>query len=647
MAKLNNISNSTALDFGFSFEEFSTGMNGVYGSVDSMFSTMFNSGIPVYGQNPDGSYYANWSDGTELWAKGSMGTSSATIQEFSLSKDDVEFFFIGSGKVSVNTNTGEISVSTIKVSEIYVGDGSNTGYGQAYQGSLTIDPDTLSLNGTIKTAYLIAGNTPEEPGDAYCIRLTGSVTMTNDEFSGGSVTGIAWGSMTMGNDNPQFTWTSEITGLKIDAVALMNAVQTGGFDALPSLIYGGNDTLVGTAGDDLLAAFAGNDKIDGGAGDDHIYGGAGNDTIVGGAGNDTIFGDVSAPDASEEPVAGNDKITDQEGDNTVYAGNGNNGITLGAGNDYVVVGDGTDKIALGEGGATATLSVAPTLASIGDAEFPGQLFHNVAFAGDGKKSVTAGAGDDYIAAGNGNNALSAGNGDNVIRTGDGNNKITTGSGDDVVIAGNGNNNITVGDGANQVETGNGNNKVTSGTGDDDIQAGSGNDTITAGNGNNSIDAGAGNNKITVGEGNDTVEAGSGNDTVKLGLGADTANLGAGKNTIDLGKDNATDTVEFDADFFAAVKAGLAASNTVSNFSAGDELWFDLAGLELTAGDIAVGSTAEIAGAVIGLDVSTGKLYYDADGAGTESAATLIGSIKGAGIKESFSIQDDGTVHFAL
>lgn len=514
-------------------------------------------------------------------------------------------------------------------------------------GSLTIDPDTLSLNGSIKTAYLMAGNTPEEPGDAYCIRLTGSISMTNDEFSGGSVTGIAWGSMTTGDSDPQFTWTSEITGLKIDAVTLMNAVQAGGFDALPSLIYGGNDTLVGTTGDDLLAAFAGNDKIDGGTGNDEIYGGAGNDTIVGGAGNDTIFGDVSAPGVSEEIVAGNDKITDQEGDNTVYAGNGNNSITLGTGNDYVEVGDGTDKIALGEGGATATLSVVPTLATIGDVEFSDREFHNVAFAGDGKKSVTAGSGDDYIAAGDGNNGLSAGNGDNVIRSGDGNNKITAGSGDDVVIAGNGNNNVTVGDGTNRVEVGNGNNKVTSGSGNDDIQAGSGNDTITAGNGDNTIDAGGGNNKITVGDGNDWVEAGAGNDTAKLGLGADTVNLGAGKNTIDLGKDSATDMVEFDADFFAAVEAGLAASNAISNFSAGDELWFDLAGLALTADDIAVGSAAEIAGAVIGLEASTGKLYYDADGAGTESAAIQIGLLKGTGIKESVSIQDDGTVHFGL
>lgn len=642
MAKFNNISDSTALDFGFSFEEFSTGMSSVYGSVDSMFYTIMTS-YPDNGSIQSG--YATWGDGTQLEATASMSGTSGTITEFSLNNGEVEFFFLGEAKFS--QSNGEISVSPIKVKEIYVGDSSNTGYGQAYQGNLTIDPDTLSLNGTIKTAYLIAGNTPEEPGDAYCIRLTGSVTMTNDEFSGGSVTGIAWGSMTMGDGDPQFTWTSEITGLKIDAVTLMNAVQAGGFDALPSLIYGGNDTLVGTTGDDLLAAFAGNDKIDGGAGDDAIYGGAGNDTIVGGAGNDTIFGDVSAPGVSEEIIAGNDKITDQEGDNTVYAGNGNNNITLGTGNDYVEVGGGTDKIALGEGGATATLSVAPSVASIGDAEFAEREFHNVTFAGDGKKSVTAGSGDDYIAAGDGNNGLSAGNGDNVIRTGDGNNKITSGSGNDVVIAGNGNNNVTVGDGANQVEVGNGNNKITSGTGDDDIHAGSGNDTITAGNGVNHIDAGAGNNKITTGDGNDQVEAGAGNDTAKLGLGADTVDLGAGKNTIDLGKDNATDTVEFDADFFAAVEAGLAASNAVSNFSAGDELWFDLAGLALTAADIAVGSAADIAGAVIGLEISTGKLYYDADGAGTESAAIQIGLLKGAGIKEDFSIHDDGTLHFGL
>lgn len=514
-------------------------------------------------------------------------------------------------------------------------------------GSLTIDPLNQVMNGSVKTAYLMAGNTPEEPGDAYYIQLTGKMTMTNDEFTGGSVTGIAWGSMTTGDDKPLFTPTSQVTGLKIDAVTLMNAVEAGGFDALPTFIFSGNDTLVGTTDNDLLAAFAGNDKIDGGAGDDAIYGGAGNDTIVGGAGNDTIFGDVSAPGVSEEIIAGNDKITDQEGDNTVYAGNGNNNITLGTGNDYVEVGGGTDKIALGEGGATATLSVAPSVASIGDAEFAEREFHNVTFAGDGKKSVTAGSGDDYIAAGDGNNGLSAGNGDNVIRTGDGNNKITSGSGNDVVIAGNGNNNVTVGDGANRVEVGNGNNKVTSGSGNDDIQAGNGNDTITAGNGDNSIDAGAGNNKITVGDGNDWIEAGAGNDTAKLGLGADTVNLGAGKNTIDLGKDNATDTVEFDADFFAAVEAGLAASNAVSNFSAGDELWFDLAGLGLTASDIAVGSAADIAGAVIGLEISTGKLYYDADGAGTESAAIQIGLLKGAGIKEDFSIHDDGTVHFGL
>lgn len=57
MAKLNNISNSTALDFGFSFNEFSTGMSSVYGSVDSMFGTLMNF-YPSYENGDSDSYYA-------------------------------------------------------------------------------------------------------------------------------------------------------------------------------------------------------------------------------------------------------------------------------------------------------------------------------------------------------------------------------------------------------------------------------------------------------------------------------------------------------------------------------------------------------------------------------------------------------------
>ena len=113
----------------------------------------------------------------------------------------------------------------------------------------------------------------------------------------------------------------------------------------------------------------------------------------------------------------------------------------------------------------------------------------------------------------------------------------------------------------------------------------------------------------------------GNDSAKVGAGADQVDLGSGTNKIDLGADTDHDTVTFGWDFLAAVtdnNVATKAFNSVSNFNTGDTAWFNLEDIgSLTADQIDVSAHASTTAGnhVIVLDTSTGKLYYDADGAG--------------------------------
>lgn len=705
MAVFNNVSNSTIFNPNFAFADFISGIHTAENSLGDL-ANLITTQTPYFQSNPDGSFSASWNDSkqTYLWGEGSYSDSTgiATLKMFELGNNTGLDIGISGGNIKIDTNTGTVS-SAITAKEVWID--SADGYSIAYHGTLKLDVETGTVSGSLKDVYMACDNGDPNSEASYYVKLSGSVTMdANGNFSAGNVTGIEWGSVNFNTENPVFSVTNKITGIKIDATVIEDVLDAADFSGLMSLAYSGNDTLTGTVGSDFLDAGAGNDKIDGGTGDDVIVGGAGNDTIIGGAGDDRIFGDTQDSATNASLTICNDTITDLSGNNFVFAAGGKNTVNVGDGNDWVQAGKGDDKINVGGGNDAATrFSLAEEATSNPQAytdDYFGDLaFHNVVLAGLGNNTITAGNGNDYITTdddyfasydvvnstyvyaktGNsntvdGNNKITAGDGYNVIQVGDGNNTITAGSttsaadteewlnqifagngnnkittlgsGDDLVVAGNGNNTITVGGGFNEVHVGTGNNKITAGDGGNRIGVGD-ESAFLAYQDSNGVIKGNGNNTITTGAGSDEVWAWEGNDVAKLGTGSDWADLGAGKNTIDLGSDTATDSVYFGSDFLWAATDGNAktlALNTVSNFNNSDELCFNLEFEEaLTKEQIKIGKDAGITEGNYHLvfNTSSGKLYYDADGTGTGEAAIQIGLIKGAGLNGVFDITVDG------
>lgn len=614
MAIFAGVNNSNIFNPGFSYSEFIESVASAAGSLDS-FTGYMSSPPTSSGVNNDGSFYANWLEsGTYLLAKGSISQSTgmATLKEMDLSTaSGLGFGFVGKGVVDLQTGMA-VSVSA---KEVWIDTPED--YGIAYRGSLDFNTVTGVVTGSVKELYMLCDN-GEASGDAYYVRISGSLTLDGSgNYSAGTVKSIEWGDVTFGDGDvdPTFVAAGEITGLKIDATQIADALAEGDFSGLMGLAYGGNDKITGTSDDDVIDAGAGNDKVDGGAGDDIISGGE-----------------------------GNDKITDLVGNNVIYDFDGNNGIVLGNGNDWVIAGAGNDKIDLGGADAASPLyPVDGTFGRISDENFAERSFHNVLVDFDGNNKITAGDGDDYIKTDNnagvgatpGNNKIAAGDGDNVIQVGNGNNSITAGSGDDVIWGDAGNNKVVAGDGNNVVDLG-----LKSVFYDTYLESGG----ELKGNGNNNV---------TTGSGDDYVSAWEGNDVIKVGLGADEVNAGAGKNTIDLGKDLDADEVWFDHDFFAALLDGVSkteAFSTVNNFDEGDTIVLksdfndddvnDFASLTAEDFYIASGATpANAAGASVIFDTKSGKLYYDADAEG-EGAAVQIGLFKGTGLADATFFSDE-------
>ena len=112
-----------------------------------------------------------------------------------------------------------------------------------------------------------------------------------------------------------------ITGLKVSAAALADAVFAGNDATFLSLLLSGNDTVTGTRGRDNLLGGAGADIINGKAGADTLAGGLGADDLYGGAGADKFV----FKSAGETPVSasGRDTIFDfsvAEGDKIDLSG---------------------------------------------------------------------------------------------------------------------------------------------------------------------------------------------------------------------------------------------------------------------------------------------------------------------------------------
>jgi Ca2+-binding RTX toxin-like protein len=149
--------------------------------------------------------------------------------------------------------------------------------------------------------------------------------------------------------------------------------ETADRDSLAWFLYGGDDTLTGSAGADYANLGNGDDSAEMGAGSDIALGGTGDDTIAGDNGADSLFGgegdDILSGDLGDDTLRGedgNDVLTGETGADVLLGGVGDDtisgfGIDAAAatglatidGADQLLGGDGNDLLLMGHGDIAA------------------------------------------------------------------------------------------------------------------------------------------------------------------------------------------------------------------------------------------------------------------------------------------------------
>jgi Ca2+-binding RTX toxin-like protein len=413
----------------------------------------------------------------------------------------------------------------------------------------------------------------------------------------------------------------------------------------------GADSLDGGAGNDFLvgdlagAAFA--DTLLGGDGMDRLDGGGGADSMAGGAGDDTYAVDSASDRTVEEEwggtadlvessiawalgpwierllLLGNDSVNALGNGlaNTITGNAGANGINGGAGHDTVVGGDGNDSL----------------LGGTGDDRLTGSRDDDVLVGADGADTLLGETGSDSLSGGEGDDSLTGGDGSDQLNGAAGNDTLGGGAGADTVAGGNGNDLYLLTDpGGTLIES------TGADGGSDSVRAwmshtlGVGFETLIlagsdslAGTGNGADNGLTGNNGANLLQGlggADTILGGWGGDTLVGGLGGDRLDGGAGRDLFRFG------TAEEGGDSILGF-LGTEDDIEVSAAGFGGGL---LAGMDVEA----EGRYVEAASAVTALPTASGigvflyetdtqRLFWDADGLGSGTAAALIADLKGA------------------
>lgn len=405
-------------------------------------------------------------------------------------------------------------------------------------------------------------------------------------------------------------------------------------------------------GNGLANALTGNaaaNALGGGGGNDMLDGGAGADTMNGAGGSDTYIVDNVGDKAIESSAAGGTDLVRSSVGFTLGANVEN--LTLTGTGAVKGVGNGLANTILGNGGANALNGAG------GNDRLDG---------GTGADSMTGGAGNDRFIVDNlGDKATEAsatGGTDEVLSTVSftlGANIETLTLGGAAAIDGTGNvgANILVGNkGANLLNGAGGADTMTGGGGSDRYLvnsvgdkvvegAGGGVDSVTStvtftlaanvehltlagtgaigGTGNKAANLMTGNgaaNKLSGLGGADTLIGGGGGDTLDGGGGADKLFGGAGKDKLTGG--SGTDGFHFDAPLSARFNV-----DQILDFSrADDTIFLDrdvFTGIAATgaliAGAFRLGTAAADANDRILYDQASGKIFYDADGAGGVAA----------------------------
>ena len=322
--------------------------------------------------------------------------------------------------------------------------------------------------------------------------------------------------------------------------------------------------------------------------------------IGGNTGNVAIARGVTIEDA--RAGAGSDQLFGNDAVNYLWGNGGDDVIESGGYPDVVRGGDGDDHIRGGFG--------SDVLRGDGDAD-----------------RVEGGAGWDNLFGGSGNDVLMGNNGNDRLYGDGGSDRLEGGAGADMLRGSGGNDFLDGGDGNDTIRGEWGSNTIYGRNGADTIYAGQGFDTIRGGAGGDLIYGERGNDKI-FGEGEgDEIFGGDGQDVIDGGAGSDIIDGGNQDDRIDGGIGVDILTGGAGNDVFVFTHIGLNNADTITDFENGDKIGLDRAALfgsieqagPLDPSAFAYGTEAKDADDRIIYQHSTGKLFYDADGAGGEDA----------------------------
>jgi Ca2+-binding RTX toxin-like protein len=379
-----------------------------------------------------------------------------------------------------------------------------------------------------------------------------------------------------------------------------------------------------TTGDDTILGREGNDRLDGGLGRDVVYGGAGNDVYVVNQSGDRAVetNQITGLDdgGTDTVLSSTDFTLENFVENLTLTGTaGLSGI--GNGLDNRVTGNAADNSLFGLSG-NDTLS-----GNGGNDALSGFDEDDRIFGGDGADSLYGGNGDDRLDGGAGADSLQGGDGDDTYVVDDAGDVVdeavggTDDGGTDRVLSSLSFalsahvENLTLTGTAAIFGNGNDLDNVLRGNGGANSLWGAGGaDTVLGGDGNDYLLGHEGADRLRGDLGDDTLSGGNGNDVLTGGDGADSFLFDFAPDTFA----NADRITDFDGSedvlVFAANIFGTLA--TASGLPAG----------LLLASQFHLGNAAADTGDRLIYQQTSGRLYYDADGSGTD-AQVLVATLR--------------------
>ena len=606
-------------------------------------------------------------EGTDTVRASVSHTLAANIENLLLTGGDPTS---GTGNSLANTITGNYAANVLSGDAgndtLFGGLGSDVLYGEAGNDRIYGGGEDDTLDGGAGTDVLVGGL----GNDTYVINTTGE---TVTELVGeGTDTVISDVSYTLGPhlDNITLTGTANLngTGNTYNNLIIGNAgnnILNGGTSADTLIGGAGNDTYIvdksndvvteesdggtdavqssvsytlsanieritlsgtgsvaatGNELNNLLTGSSGNNTLNGGAGSDTMSGGLGNDTYVldtltdvateaAGAGTDTLqvyfsytLGDtfenltlLGSADLSATGNAGTNVVTGNAGNNVLDGAGGVDTMSGGAGNDTYYVDSSGEVVTESSGGGSDEVVSAVSFTL-------GSNIERLTLTGAGNLDGTGNTLANAITGTAGNNMLDGGSGNDTLTGGAGDDNYVVGSSGDVVIELAGEGTDTVRSSISHTLGSTLEHLTLIGTGSVKGTGNAQSNTITGNQGNNTLDGGAGTDTLDGGIGADVLRGNIGSDILMGGDGADaflfdTTLSAAGADQI---TDFAVgvDKIRLDDDVFTAFKATVSTLVGTDQFASG-------AGF----------TTAQDATDRLIYDITTGALYYDADGVG--------------------------------